>query len=801
MIEIKDFCKQLNSSPEEKLAFLQECVCEKFLKPFEEYNVLNFSKNTDWAEMKYLKAIKNEENKDIIFKIINKNFQKPTDMSFFGMEGFIELLKLFSFDEIEKNTEKESLENIFKADSRLLLTKYLLEQNGILNFSVLSFNCIKHLIEYKEHKTYFGVLKIFPVFGFYDTQEVLTSAKYNTNLFKILKNEKICDFLYKEYNKITKATEEISVLDKQYIKDNFDNSKESYDTRSIILDFLAVYYDDNDDKTEFLLKNENLMLQKLGLYLVSQNFEKFRELFCEYFSKAAPDLIFKLKYEILSVFEQIDNGSKNKNIISAIQEKLKEIKELYPKHNSYFEYMLLHGLKNNPEFQSDFIRLKEKHNNLEIPSVKLFFDKNESVAVVREGAKEVKINNIEKYLNNEELKNISDENHISEIFQEFREKICDFEIKTCHWILDVINYYIEQKIYKKSKQAHYLDIKTSELLIEISGKNNPELKLKINQILDKLININYKKTDLSNDITYSAAASTLSLYLKAMFINDFENVEKKCSDILKKDENSFFGQIHSYYLGYFYQNIKKKSDPPSEMQKAFCEGLCNNFVFGAVLEKKDILKKNIKHLSDIPRTNLIYGLVNMRFAFARNIDEFTGEFDNDLKNRFLKSIIYPARKHYDKDKVFEFLKEEIKNKCNNPALLLQIFNEYCSDGDIFKYYKEIVHPLFELYEQESDSSDQLSEFQDFIANFERYYLESSENINKTDVYNVLWDILSVAKYYDVYYTNALSLKNILEKFKKDYGAKGENDIQSIVIRICKTRGFASFSNWFQEFIN
>lgn len=620
-ISIKELASRLKENLEEKQLYFSKLSEPKALKPLIEEGVMTFDDSAYWAVLDYLNRIFNDTNKNTILELIDNNFKTEIKTNYFDMKNLVEIFKKCSIQEIET---LDNLENIFKSDNNLLITKYLLECNDINLSDVIIEKCLYNLIQYNATTSYFGIKYAYPKFDYYVLRDIFLFTNYNVKLKEVLKKNNITQTLINWYKNIAENYEDISPLNKQYFGEIFEDKIDKYDSRSILLDFIAINLQTNHSKKilEDLLSSDILMFKKLAYHIISIKFDEYKDLFVEHFKTMSIDEIYKIKYEILTIFEKISDEqylkiSTNENlseqdeqINGIIETKLQEA--ILDNGNTELKYLLLHGLKKHPKFQDEFRRLYLKHNKIEISHPKLFFSNDDipvkniqSVSPVTESdfnnmtieeqinlinnfkenlfdidnekvQSEYKLNELfgrtfaseaEKYLQNESLKHLIKPNAIAALYSQITTLLTQNKLSNkIDDILDIIKNYLNTNLY--NSEVKNLDIESSKLLgILLSKYLTPDNSSRMESIVEFLIENNINDTEPSYNIVYDAASQNLSIYLKLwMYIiaknNSYNKSLREFKDkYFKPDGNILFKhQIFAYYEGFYYSYINPHPD-------------------------------------------------------------------------------------------------------------------------------------------------------------------------------------------------------------------------------------------------
>lgn len=750
-MNIESLVQRLKNNSEERKIFFKQVTAPEFLPHFEKHNMLRFDDVCAAEIITYLTVlVKNNANlKDKVAEIINKNLEEVKDISGYVFDNLINLLKNYDIDEIESKIDYVAL---FAKDDFGMSYKLILK-NDISKKENLYKELIKSLIEYKvKDDKNWGSVNVLSKHnsGIYEIEGLLNSPQYSVNLKKILKHDEVFKLLFETYKKITKTrAKELNIIHRQYIK-SFEQVENSlvaqYDIRNIILDYMAVYVEQNslaEGAVKKLLNSKILMLVKLGLYAIVLNFDKYKSFYVEFFNKFdVKDVVYYL-YELMTVLEKTDL---NEDFCSKIYDRVMGFDE-------YLRFIFLHALEDKPMFHDEFVRLSEKFGS-RIHSPKLVMT----------------------------IKNFS-----------FKPK---------------------SEIKKDSAAYHFKQIE--KLKKEIAQNNDAESLFKK---LEKDILLLKKgaEGEKSQNLSFDNVKYPLGQYLK-LWLLLFARETGKYSDKISFIKNNFNqnvtlpNQLLYYNIGTYYAYVKNVYEPDLsvlELKEAFIEGFVNsrNNQKAELWSKfKEDIYSYIKKFGaeDIPRKNLIYSLIYIKF-FDNGDDVFEyfyDKFDKKDKETFIHNMLFPTRKQYKNDKVIKFWHGEVNsNDIYSPQLLLTMFNEYVKvDG--FEKYLDDLKKLFNQYKQFCSVRNCL-ELDEFLQKIYAYlsivnYQTENEKIDlKGEIFEFLKEFVPVfASYETIFPQEAALLRDILLKYFEKFGDKG--NVQVLYKLICETKNLIQYLDLFQS---
>lgn len=383
-MKFKELCERLNNNIEEKKLYFENLNSETLLKPLFNEGILTFDNLAGGYVLSYIERLllKNEELKPLIIEIINTELSKQNlNLSYGNYDCIIKFItKYFEIDEIENKINYTTLLSMENAPD--LCKEFL--NNDISKTKKIYKDCIKTLIQHKpynEHRKRKDLVHSKYDCGMYDIKQVFKESPYKENLSLILQKKEIFELLLNEYKNIYLEFKknDLELLQRQCIDTPITDDEHflDFDVRNIILDYLSIYIDNNNDNQTIkqLLESDILMLNKLGLYGISQNLEENKENFITFFNNLNSDKqLLYCTYEIMTILENID------------EDIAKKIYNKFEKFSNHTKYRLLHAVKtceslkkgNEPQgylkkLKDEFDFLKAQYGNEEIPNPKLLF--------------------------------------------------------------------------------------------------------------------------------------------------------------------------------------------------------------------------------------------------------------------------------------------------------------------------------------------------------------------------------------------------------------------------------------------
>lgn len=860
-IRFEDLCKRLKDNTEEKNVYFNHLESENFLLPFDRKGMLNFDDAAGGAVISYLQKLlaRNANLKNTIIDVINKNLDiEPLNLSYYNYMALADFISSFDLKDIE---EKIHYQRLLDMNNFTKLLKKLFKQD-ISNAKQLSKNCIAALIKYPpvtQNDIDKNILNPKYDIERYDIKQIFNELPFKENLYKTLQGNEIYDLLIRQYSKIYKefGNRDLSIYQRQCIdfKENGEDNYSEFDVRNIILDCLSFSIESNNsvESINFLLDSDITMFNKLGLYCISKNFNKYKDLFARYFNSLNEADLRLVRYEIMTILENIDNESA-KSIVN-------KIKNLPNKTR----YKLLYSIKNNQnrdvttdilnDLYIDFEALKQLYGGKEIKNPKFLFkvevlqpilespiseeelksktieeqidyinkfQESESDYIYGEKPvlmvesrlndlfKDALSQNINEYLQNEALLTLKKDTFMCSVFEVLEQSLRNKAITPNKDILRLL------KTFEPNDNRDVFHYRRFCLLATLIESNKDmDITSSLIDLLKEFIKqapipqSNNEELIAVNEITQ--LGKYLNLYL-LILAKDNNLYDEKYSEFLSAKFNQtddMKNKIFYYNWGRYYHWLKNIDDYKFEklntedLKNAFIEGVVNN---SNTLElynelKTDILKYFQNTTSDIAKNNIIYFLIHIKFVYKDNelFDFFEKSFTQKDKKDFWWKTLYPKREpKYDQNIIFDYWKKTINEKANFPQILLQVFNAYV-DIDSFGEHIDDLRNLFRLYENRDTSIRMGYELLVFMENLVKFANCSKfEEVEHTKIFDLLSNLIDIFKYYD--YVSLTIAKHLLIVLQKYY--EYSNDIGNFDIlynQILNATNLIQYSDIFVEY--
>ena len=495
-MKFKELCERLNNNIEEKKLYFENLNSKTLLKPLFNEGILTFDNLAGGYVLSYIECLllKNEELKPLIIEIINTELSKQNlNLSYGNYDCLIKFItKYFEIDEIENKINYTTL--LFMENAPDLCKEFL--NNDISKTKNLYKDCINALIQHKPYKNgkQNDLVESIYNFGIYDIKQVFKESPYKENLSLILQKKEIFELLLNEYKNIYLEFKknDLELLQRQCIDTPITDDEHflDFDVRNIILDYLSIYIDNNNDNQTIkqLLESDILMLNKLGLYGISQNLEENKENFITFFNNLNSDKqLLYCTYEIMTILENID------------EDIAKKIYNKFEKFSNHTKYRLLHAVKtceslkkgNEPQgylkkLKDEFDFLKAQYGNEEIPNPQLLF----------------------KF-------EISQPKLVSPISEKA------FEQKSINEQIDYVNKYIEPEhnFFTKKNNSYESESELKEVFKKAMSKNingyllnNDLLLLKKDNFMSTVFEVISEAIENNNDIPLNKVITLLDTY-------------------------------------------------------------------------------------------------------------------------------------------------------------------------------------------------------------------------------------------------------------------------------------------------
>lgn len=885
-IKIKELCDRLNSNGEEKWVFFKSLDNPIFLKPLFENNVLTFNDGGTSMIIKYLLTVFNDDTKELIIQIINKNIAEKT-IENNRTHIIIKLLERFNFDELENKIK--NIDYLFELPDAIYLCEYLLSKDEILSTQFLYKKCIECLIKYKLVENKLVETKQEPKSTH---SKFLFQRATSKNVFqKVLLKPDIHSLLKESYIQIVGQTEDLNFYNRQYIKPDKheDYELESDDVRNIILDFMSVYFEENDKSEEIkeFLTSEILMFNKLGLYAISINYQSYKKDFLEFLNKVLErddfiDYLYSLKYEVLSIFESLGVQSLKKEIEVdpinlEIDDKIAELLAKISDENKKEKFLFLHGLKTHPLFKDEFSRLKNEFGDRESSNPKLFFSspsacfkevvcvspvekfdfikktlaeqidfintytalknrmwdededcyKEENEEGLRDVFKEVLNENILLYLNSEEIRQLKKPRVIGALFESININLSNNILQSQHIekIINLLNYFVNQISNEEKDWAfhYYLNDVLRTIIKKIENKSQYK---QIEVILQELLKRTSNEEKVSNDIASDAINNASGRYWETWF--QLILTQREISDenitffesYFNKEEHNYADVLMFYHLGVLidhlfyivknYKFIDKIKEFITNYQekpiiKSFLTGFLSYATYIDVFEElKSIILDRYKK-ADLPDDvyRRFVGLLTDA-KFKLNADELFSLFEDAFTEEDQKIVLESLASKdkintYDKNKVMEYVKQQIQKGSKYPYIIIRIFNLYVDSSRILDYSKDLVK-VFKLYESVSETVYSETYLENFLNKLlEQLKVENDED-NLAEIYDIVKVLIPATKVYEYLSSVPNGLKDILFEYRQKQYNKAEENVKLLARDICGTTGLIQYCDTFAEFI-
>lgn len=860
-IRFEDLCKRLKDNTEEKNVYFNHLESENFLLPFDKNGMLNFDDAAGGAVISYLQRLlaKNANLKNIIIDVINKNLDiEPLNLNYYNYMALVDFISSFDLKDIE---EKIHYQCLLDMNNFTKLLKKLFKQD-ISNAKQLSKNCIAALIKYPpiaQNDIDKNILNPKYDIERYDIKQLFNELPFKENLYKTLQGKEIYDLLINQYSKIYKefGNKDLSIYQRQCIdfRENGEDNYSEFDVRNIILDCLSFSIESNHsiDSINFLLDSDITMFNKLGLYCISKNFNKYKDLFVKYFNSLNEENLHLVRYEIMTILENIDDETTTR-VVNKLKSFSKETR-----------YYLLHSVKKNQNRTAmteslnnlfiEFEALKQLFGGEEIENPKFLFKVSTSsiaqkspiskekfkLKTIKEQIKyinnyketkenyfltkdntlitEAKLNdvfrsvffeNINQYLQNEALLTLKKDTFMCSVFEVLEQSLRNKTITPNKDILRLL------KTFEPNDNRdvfHYRRFCLLATLIE----NNEDMDItsSLIDLLKEFIRQAPEPANSNEELIAVNEITQLGKYLNLFLLiltKDNSLYDEKYSEFLSTEfdqADDMKNKIFYYNWGRYYHWLKNIDDykfeklNTEELKNAFIEGVVNHSNTLDLYKelKTDILKYFKNTTSEIAKNNITYFLIHIKFVYKDNelFDFFEENFAPKDKKDFWWKTLYPKREpKYDQKIVFDYWEKTINDKANFPQILLQVFNAYV-DIDSFGEHIDDLENLFRLYENRDTSIRMGYELLVFMENLVKFANCSKfEEVEHTKIFNLLSYLIDIFKYYDyVSLTIAKHLLIVLQKYYELSNNIGNFDI--LYNQILNATNLIQYSDIFVEY--
>ncbi len=860
-IRFEDLCKRLKDNTEEKNVYFNHLEAENFLLPFDRKGMLNFDDAAGGAVISYLQRLlaNNANLKNIIIDVINKNLDiEPLNLNYYNYMALVDFISSFDLKDIEKKIHYQCLLDM---NNFTKLLKKLFKQD-ISNAKQLSKNCIAALIKYPpitQNDIDKNILNPKYDIERYDIKQLFNELPFKENLYKTLQGNEIYNLLISQYSKIYQefGNKDLSIYQRQCIdfRENGEDNYSEFDVRNIILDCLSFSIESNNsvESINFLLDSDITMFNKLGLYYISKNFNKYKDLFVKYFNSLNEPDLHLVRYEIMTILENIDDETTTR-VVNKLKSFSKETR-----------YYLLHSVKKNQNrtamteslnnLFTEFEALKQLFGGEEIENPKFLFKVSTSSIVqkspiskekfklktIKEQIKyinnyketkenyfltkdntlitEAKLNdvfrnvfseNINQYLQNEALLTLKKDTFMCSVFEVLEQSLRNKTITPNKDILRLLKTF---KTNTNGDVFHYRRFCLLATLIE----NNEDMDItsSLIDLLKEFIKQAPEPANGKEELIAINEITQLGKYLNLFLLilaKDNSLYDEKYSEFLSTEfdqADDMKNKIFYYNWGRYYHWLKNIDDykfeklNTEELKNTFIEGVVNN---SNTLElynelKTDILKYFKKTTSGIAKNNIIYFLIHIKFVHKDNelFDFFEKNFTPKDKKDFWWNTLYPKREQkYDQKIIFDYWEKTINDKANFPQILLQVFNAYV-DIDSFGEHIDNLENLFRLYENRDTSIRMGYELLVFMENLVKFANCSKfEEVEHTKIFDLLSYLIDIFKYYD--YVSLTIAKHLLIVLQKYY--EYSNDIGNFDIlynQILNATNLIQYSDIFVEY--
>lgn len=865
-MKFKELCERLNNNIEEKKLYFENLNSETLLKPLFNEGILTFDNLAGGYVLSYIERLllKNEELKPLIIEIINTELSKQNlNLSYGNYDCLIKFItKYFEIDEIENKINYTTLLSMENAPD--LCKEFL--NNDISKTKNLYKDCINALIQHKPYKNckQNDLVESIYNFGIYDIKQVFKESPYKENLSLILQKKEIFELLLNEYKNIYLEFKknDLELLQRQCIDTPITDDEHflDFDVRNIILDYLSIYIDNNNDNQTIkqLLESDILMLNKLGLYGISQNLEENKENFITFFNNLNSDKqLLYCTYEIMTILENID------------EDIAKKIYNKFEKFSNHTKYRLLHAVKtceslkkgNEPQgylkkLKDEFDFLKAQYGNEEIPNPKLLFKfeisqpklvspisekafeqksineqidyinkyiepehnfftkKNnsyESESELKEIFKKAMSKNINGYLLNDDLLLLKKNNFMSTVFEVISEAIENNNDIPLNKVITLLNTYKSEK-YKEL--FHYYRCRLISSMIDSIKINDliPIIKILKNFIIEAKEDEIKKHQELVYTDSYSSIGKYLKLYL-IILAKDNSLYKEEYYQFLKDnfgEIDNLHNELFYYNWGKYYSWLKQISDynisniSNKNLKKALLEGFLNNNsnninVFYEL--KEDLLEYFAETQCSYARKNLMFDLIYIKFVENNNevFKLFKSKYTEIDNKDFLWNTLYPTRSNkYNSTFVLDYLEKEVQ-KTTIPQILLLVYNEYL-DKDTLKRNIENLKTLFLRYKNKNKTIKEDMGLNNFLEILIKYMDFIFEEKYCNELLNFLNALIPIFDEYN--YRNQTNAKYLLIAIKKYYEISKDVDNCRVLLNVARqTTNLIPYSKMFVDFGN
>ena len=865
-MKFKELCERLNNNIEEKKLYFENLNSETLLKPLFNEGILTFDNLAGGYVLSYIERLllKNEELKPLIIEIINTELSKQNlNLSYGNYDCLIKFItKYFEIDEIENKINYTTLLSMENAPD--LCKEFL--NNDISKTKNLYKDCINALIQHKPYKNckQNDLVESIYNFGIYDIKQVFKESPYKENLSLILQKKEIFELLLNEYKNIYLEFKknDLELLQRQCIDTPITDDEHflDFDVRNIILDYLSIYIDNNNDNQTIkqLLESDILMLNKLGLYGISQNLEENKENFITFFNNLNSDKqLLYCTYEIMTILENID------------EDIAKKIYNKFEKFSNHTKYRLLHAVKtceslkkgNEPQgylkkLKDEFNFLKAQYGNEEIPSPKLLFKfeisqpklvspisekafeqksineqidyinkyiepehnfftkKNnsyESESELKEVFKKAMSKNINGYLLNDDLLLLKKDNFMSTVFEVISDAIENNNDIPLNKVITLLNTYKSEK-YKEL--FHYYRCRLISSMIDSIKINDliPIIKILKNFIIEAKEDEIKKHQELVYTDSYSSIGKYLKLYL-IILAKDNSLYKEEYYQFLKDnfgEIDNLHNELFYYNWGKYYSWLKQISDynisniSNKNLKEALLEGFLNNNsnninVFYEL--KEDLLEYFAETQCSYARKNLMFDLIYIKFVENNNevFKLFKSKFTEIDNKDFLWNTLYPTRSNkYNSTFVLDYLEKEVQ-KTTIPQILLLVYNEYL-DKDTLKRNIENLKTLFLRYKNKNKTIKEDMGLNNFLEILIKYMDFIFEEKYCNELLNFLNALIPIFDEYN--YRNQTNAKYLLIAIKKYYEISKDVDNCRVLLNVARqTTNLIPYSKMFVDFGN
>lgn len=866
-MKFKELCERLNNNIEEKKLYFENLNSETLLKPLFNEGILTFDNLAGGYVLSYIERLllKNEELKPLIIEIINTELSKQNlNLSYGNYDCIIKFItKYFEIDEIENKINYTTLLSMENAPD--LCKEFL--NNDISKTKKIYKDCIKTLIQHKpynEHRKRKDLVHSKYDCGMYDIKQVFKESPYKENLSLILQKKEIFELLLNEYKNIYLEFKknDLELLQRQCIDTPITDDEHflDFDVRNIILDYLSIYIDNNNDNQTIkqLLESDILMLNKLGLYGISQNLEENKENFITFFNNLNSDKqLLYCTYEIMTILENID------------EDIAKKIYNKFEKFSNHTKYRLLHAVKtceslkkgNEPQgylkkLKDEFDFLKAQYGNEEIPNPKLLFKfeisqpklvspisekafeqksineqidyinkytepehnfftkKNnsyESESELKEVFKKAMSKNINGYLLNDDLLLLKKDNFMSTVFEVISEAIENNNDIPLNKVITLLDTYKSEK-YKEL--FHYYRCRLISSMIDSNKINDliPIIKILKNFIIEAKEDEIQKHQELVYTDSYSSIGKYLKLYL-IILAKDNSLYKKEYYQFLKNNfgkTDNLHNELFYYNWGKYYSWLKGISEynissiKNKNLKKALIEGFLNNNSnnINVFYELKDDLLEYFGDVqSSYARKNLIYDLIYIKFVKNNNeiFNLFKSRFSEKDNKDFFWNTLYPKRNpKYNPTFILEYLQNEVQGT-KIPQILLVAYNEYL-DENTFANEINNLKVLFLNYKNKDRTVREEIGLNRFLEILTQYMNSKFEAKYSDKIFNLLNALIPVFNEYN--YRDQTNAKYLLIAIKKYYEISKDVDNCRVLLNVARqTTNLIPYSKMFVDFGN